>query len=114
MIGDESKMNVVLINLIYNAIQAVEDTGEIDVSISKTNTEIIIKVTDSGPGITIKPIAKIFDPLITSKQKGTGLGLASVKNIITQHNGTISVSNNPTTFIIKIPQREENDNSSNS
>ena len=114
MIGDESKMNVVLINLIYNAVQAVGDDGEIDVSISKTNTEVIIKVTDSGPGITIKPLEKIFDPLITSKQKGTGLGLASVKNIITQHNGTISVSNNPTTFIIKIPQSEENDNSSNS
>ena len=114
MIGDESKMNVVLINLIYNAVQAVGDDGEIDVSISKTNTEVIIKVTDSGPGITIKPLEKIFDPLITSKQKGTGLGLASVKNIITQHNGIISVSNNPTTFIIKIPQSEENDNSSNS
>ncbi len=113
MIGDENKMNIVLINLIYNAIQAVEGAGEIDVSISKTSTEIIIKVTDSGPGITIKPIEKIFDPLITSKQKGTGLGLASVKNIITQHNGTISVNNNPTTFIIKIPQKEENDNSSN-
>ncbi len=114
MIGDESKMNIVLINLIYNAVQAVGDIGEIDVSISKTNTEVIIKVTDSGPGITIKPLEKIFDPLITSKQKGTGLGLASVKNIISQHNGTISVSNNPTTFIIKIPQSEENDNSSNS
>ncbi|WP_182127810.1 ATP-binding protein [Nitrosopumilus sp. b3] len=114
MFGDESKMNVVLVNLIYNAIQAVEESGEIDVFISKTNTEIIIKVTDSGPGITIKPLEKVFDPLITSKQKGTGLGLASVKNIITQHNGTISVKNNPTTFIIKIPQKEENDNSSNS
>ena len=114
MFGDESKMNVALVNLIYNAIQAVEDSGEVDVSISKTNTEIIIKVTDSGPGITIKPLEKVFEPLITSKQKGTGLGLASVKNIITQHNGTISVKNNPTTFIIKIPQKEENDNSSNS
>lgn len=114
MFGDESKMNIALVNLIYNAIQAVEDSGEIDVSISKTNTEIIIKVTDSGPGITIKPLEKVFDPLITSKQKGTGLGLASVKNIITQHNGTISVNNDPTTFIIKIPQKEENDNSSNS
>ncbi|WP_371504185.1 ATP-binding protein [Nitrosopumilus adriaticus] len=113
MIGDENKMNIVLINLIYNAIQAVEDAGEIDVSMEKTSTEIIIKVTDSGPGITIKPLEKVFEPLITSKQKGTGLGLASVKNIITQHNGTISVKNNPTTFIIKIPQKEENDNSSN-
>ncbi|QLH07694.1 ATP-binding protein [Nitrosopumilus ureiphilus] len=114
MIGDESKMNIVMINLIFNAIQAVEEGGEIDVSLSKTNKEVIIQVKDSGTGIFIKPLEKIFDPLMTSKQKGTGLGLASVKNIITQHNGIISVKNNPTTFIIKIPQKEEHDNSSNS
>ena len=107
MVGDEHKMNIVLINLIFNSIQAVDDDGgEIDVILSKTDTEIIIMVRDSGDGILIKPIDKIFDPLITSKQKGTGLGLASVKNVVNQHGGIISVKNNPTTFTIKIPQKE--------
>lgn len=64
-----------------------------------------MKIIDSGNGIKIKPIDKVFDPLITSKQKGTGLGLASVKNIVEQHGGIISVKNNPTTFTAKIPKR---------
>ena len=55
----------------------------------------------------MKPIENIFNPLVTTKQKGTGLGLASVKNLIEQHNGTISVKNNPTTFTIEIPKKEK-------
>ena len=48
---------------------------------------------------------EIFDPLVTTKNNGTGLGLASVKNIIEEHGGTISVNNNPTTFTINIPKK---------
>ena len=104
MVGDEQKIEVVLVNLIFNAIQAVGKNGTIEITLSDTNDETIIEVKDSGPGIEIKPIEKIFDPLTTSKQQGTGLGLASVKNIVTQHEGRISVTNNPTTFIIRIPK----------
>lgn len=53
---------------------------------------------DSGDGISDENISKIFEPLFTTKQKGTGLGLASCKNIVEQHNGEISVTNNPTTL----------------
>lgn len=45
----------------------------------------------------------MFEPLVTSKQKGTGLGLATCKNIVEQHGGTITAQNNPTTFTIKLP-----------
>ena len=106
--GDQHKMEVVLINLIYNSIQALEETGgTIDIRLSDTTSEIIIEVIDSGPGIQLEPIEKVFEPLVTTKQKGTGLGLASVKNIVEQHNGSITVKNNPTTFTVKIPKNAD-------
>lgn len=105
MLGDEKKIEVVLTNLILNSIQSVENKGKIDITLSETDIEVIIEVTDSGLGITIKPIEKVFDLLVSTKQKGTGHGLASCKNVIEQHGGTISVKNNPTTFTIKIPKK---------
>jgi len=105
MWADERKMEIVMNNLISNAIQAVEDGGNVDIIQSETDTEIIIIIKDSGSGITIDPIEKIFEPLITTKHEGTGLGLASVKHIIEQHDGHISAKNNPTTFTIKIPKK---------
>ena len=104
--ADKHKIEIIMINLILNAVQAVNDEGTIDVTLYETSTETIIGIIDSGDGITVEPLDKIFDPLITTKQQGTGLGLASVKNIVEQHNGTISVKNNPTTFIIKLPKKE--------
>lgn len=108
MIGDKNKFNVVLTNMIFNSIQALEDSGgTIEITLTKTDADIVIQIQDSGAGIDIKPLEAIFEPLTTSKQKGTGLGLASVKNIVEQHDGTISVKSNPTTFTIKIPQNED-------
>ena len=108
MVGDERKMEVVLVNLIFNAVQAVKNKGVIEIKLSENNKDVEIEVTDSGPGIKIDPIEKVFDALITSKQKGTGLGLASVQNIVKQHGGSIAVKNNPTTFNIKIPKKDWN------
>ncbi|MBL7015858.1 MAG: HAMP domain-containing histidine kinase, partial [Nitrosopumilus sp.] len=63
-----------------------------------------IKFIDSGKGIPDADLSKVFEPLFTTKQKGTGLGLASCKNIVEQHQGEISVTNNPTTFTIILPK----------
>ena len=63
-----------------------------------------ILIQDSGPGIPEDIISKIYDPLFTTKIEGTGLGLASCKSIVESHNGALSVSNNPTTFKIKLPK----------
>jgi signal transduction histidine kinase len=65
------------------------------------------KTTDSGRGISDENLPKVFEPLFTTKQKGTGLGLASCKNIVEQHEGEISVTNNPTTFIIVLPKIQQ-------
>ena len=78
--------------------------GKIEIKISDQNNLAILKFIDSGDGIPDENISKIFEPLFTTKQKGTGLGLASCKNIVEQHQGEISVENNPTTFTIILPK----------
>jgi|APSaa5957512535_1039671.scaffolds.fasta_scaffold13899_4 signal transduction histidine kinase len=100
---DYEAIKVVFINLFYNAIQSLGTEGKIKISSEITGDDIIIKIEDSGSGIPKGKLDKIFEPLYTTKQEGTGLGLASCKSIIEQHRGTISVKNNPTTFIITLP-----------
>lgn len=102
---DKDQLLVVFNNLLLNSIQAMEDKeGIITISIHDKNDNVIINIEDSGPGIPDDVLPKIFDPLFTTKQHGTGLGLVSCKNIIEQHKGTISVKNNPTTFSIMLPK----------
>ncbi|NDB52307.1 MAG: sensor histidine kinase [Nitrosopumilaceae archaeon] len=98
------QLEVVLTNLINNSIQAINTEGEIDVEAQEDDNESIIKIKDSGSGISEEIMPKIFDPLFTTKQKGTGLGLATCKSVIEQYHGIIEVKNNPTTFTIKIPK----------
>lgn len=104
IICDIDKLEIVFVNLISNAVEAMEKTGTITISASETKDTVTIEIEDSGPGIADKNLDKIFEPLFTTKTTGTGLGLASCKNIIERHQGTISVKNNPTTFTIKIPK----------
>ena len=101
---DVMKIDAVFINLIVNAIQAMNQGGTLEINIKTSGDYAVIDFIDSGLGIPEDFINKIFEPLFTTKQKGTGLGLASCKNIIEQHNGSITVKNNPTTFTIKIPK----------
>ena len=101
---DPVKIDAVFINLIVNSIQSLSKGGIIEIKIGKKGSDAIIQFIDSGEGIPDKIIKNIFEPLFTTKQKGTGLGLASCKNIIEQHGGIISVKNNPTTFTIQMPK----------
>jgi len=104
IVCDPKKIEVVLVNLVINSIQAMKDVGEIKLRLTEQKGNYIIDIEDSGPGIPEDKIGRIFEPLFTTKQTGTGLGLASCKNIIEQHGGKITVSNNPTRFTIKLPK----------
>lgn len=100
---DANKMEFVFANLILNAIQAIGSSpGHITVVVKESSEQVAISVENSGDPIQ-GDIEKIFEPLYTTKMQGTGLGLASCKNIIGMHKGTISASNNPTTFTITMP-----------
>ena len=101
---DILKIDAVFINLIINSIQAMHDGGKIEIKISNKDNLAVLEFIDSGDGIPDENISKVFEPLFTTKQKGTGLGLASCKNIVEQHQGEISVENNPTTFTIILPK----------
>jgi signal transduction histidine kinase len=99
---DARQIEVAIQNLITNSIQATENNGTITVGITEKEGFVDIHIADTGPGIPDEVLPKVFEPLFTTKQTGTGLGLASVKRIIEQHNGTITVSNGPTTFTIRL------------
>lgn len=103
-ICDPYRLEVVLSNMLKNASQAVDGKGEISVRIKEKENDVIIEVEDSGPGIPENVLPKIFEPLFTTKQTGTGLGLPSCKSIIDRHGGSISVRNNPTVFTIQLPK----------
>lgn len=104
--ADEIKLEVVFSNLIRNAVEAIgNNVGSIEIKINEDENEVIIDIIDSGIGIKKENMNQIFEPLYTTKQTGTGLGLVSCKNIIEQHDGKIFVKNNPTTFTIRLPKK---------
>lgn len=104
--ADEVKLEVVFSNLIRNAVEAIgNDVGSIEIKIQEDEKQVIVDIIDSGIGIKEDNINQIFEPLYTTKQTGTGLGLVSCKNIVEQHGGKISVKNNPTTFTIRLPKK---------
>ena len=101
---DAEKLEVAIANLVTNSIQAMDGEGTINIRVSDHDKFHIIEIEDSGPGIPENILPKIFDPLFTTKPKGTGLGLATVKNIIEQHGGSIYAKSNPTIFTIQMPK----------
>ena len=100
---DSDKIEVVFDNLLTNSIQAINDKGEITIRINDLENEVEVEVEDSGEGVPDEIINRVFEPLFTTKKKGTGLGLASCKSIVEQHGGSISAKSNPTTFTILLP-----------
>lgn len=104
-------------NLFLNAYQAMDDGGvlKIVVNLEQAEHQVIATIADTGDGIPEDVLPKIFNPFFTTKDKGTGLGLAMVKKIINGHYGSIDVEsrdNEGTTFTISLPLGN-NDNSNN-
>ncbi|CDI06202.1 sensor histidine kinase [Candidatus Nitrosotenuis uzonensis] len=105
---DFTRMEVAINNLLMNAIQAMNNAGQVDVILTENQKQAVIQIKDRGCGIPQEIMPNIFEPLFTTKQEGTGLGLASCKKIIEQHGGTIEVSSvvgKGTTFTITLPKQ---------
>ncbi|MEO0873175.1 MAG: ATP-binding protein [Bacteroidota bacterium] len=103
------KLSQVFLNIISNAIQAIDGPGIIYLRTYSDNTQMRIQIEDTGNGISEAVRSRIFDPFFTTKEvgKGTGLGLSITFEIISAHDGTISVSSKEgkgTCFEITLPQ----------
>ncbi len=106
--ADCSQIHQVFLNIIVNAIHAINENGLIEIETFARDGYVNIKFKDNGVGILPEHLDKIFEPFFTTKEagKGTGLGLAVSKRIIDEHNGKIGVESTPgvgTTFTVKIP-----------
>lgn len=95
---DTNRIRQLLINLIKNALEALEDSnikGCITLQTIVHANYVQLTIADNGPGIPTELLPRLFEPYVTSKHKGTGLGLAIVKKIVEEHSGSISAHNNP-------------------
>ena len=105
--GDESGLREVLTNLIFNAVDAMPTGGTITVQTEPDAHDVIIRVRDTGSGMTEAVRQRCLEPFFSTKgERGTGLGLSMVYGIIERHRGKIEVQSAPgegTTFIIRIP-----------
>lgn len=109
VVCDKTKIKQVFINLVKNAIEAMEK-GNITIKVSSCPNHISITVEDNGPGISKERLNRIGEPFYSTKEKGTGLGLLTSYKIIENHNGTISVDSvvgKGTTFLITLPLEVE-------
>lgn len=103
---DPHQINQVLLNLLLNAIQAMEKPGAIHVSLRRDDATVIITVADEGKGIPPEILPNIFRPFFTTKGHGTGLGLSLARRIVESHGGTISARSEVgkgTQFTIQLP-----------
>ena len=89
--GDPDQLRQVFINLILNSIEAVPDGGRVEVGIESTGHSVSGFVRDNGPGIPGEKRRTVFEPFVTTKEGGTGLGLAVAQRIVNEHGGTLTL-----------------------
>jgi two-component system sensor histidine kinase HydH len=106
MQADAVQLTQALVNLVINALQAVDRDGRITVKATAEASSILFAVTDSGEGVPAEKRSAIFEPFFTTKPEGSGMGLWIVQQIATAHGGTVSVGDAPgrgAVFTICIP-----------
>lgn len=106
--SDQAQLQQVFLNLLTNAIDAIDSDGTIEAASHYKGDKIVVTIKDDGPGLSNDMIRKVFDPFVTTKDpgKGTGLGLWVSHNIISKMGGSIRVKNNPdkgAVFTVEIP-----------
>jgi PAS domain S-box-containing protein len=107
---DAAQIEDAVLNLIINAIDAIDGNGEVNIQVGQTDTEFeneaIVSVSDNGRGISEDDLVKVFNPFFTTRAGGTGLGLPAVRRIVRAHGGRVEVQSTlgqGATFTIHLP-----------
>ncbi|GAA6130679.1 sensor histidine kinase [Halopseudomonas sabulinigri] len=95
LFGDPARLELALLNLLRNALQAAR--SRVEVSLSNNEQQLIIRISDDGPGLPDNDVTQLLEPFFTTKVpgEGTGLGLAIVQNIVEEHGGALLLANRP-------------------
>jgi signal transduction histidine kinase len=107
--GDPSQLRQVFVNLLQNAQQAAGPEGAVSVDAEAGATQVAVGVADTGPGVDPSVRARLFEPLVTTRQKGIGLGLSLVKRIVERHGGTVAYEprGKGARFVVRLPRSAE-------
>jgi signal transduction histidine kinase len=113
IVGDHDQLKQVFVNLCLNIDEAMGTGGRLHVSVQSQDkavgraSELVVQISDTGPGIPAEHLSTIFDPFFTLKEQGSGLGLAICRGIIDYHRGSITAANSPegsgAIFTVKLP-----------
>jgi signal transduction histidine kinase len=104
--ADEAQLRQALLNLVRNAREAIGASGRLSVRVESAPSSVRVTIKDTGPGIPPEHLGQIFDPFFSTKERGTGLGLALVQQIVVEHGGRVDVASERdagTTFTLTFP-----------
>jgi|SRR5690348_4194472 len=111
--ADAEKLKIAFLNLIVNAIEAMDKNGKLEIVTQGLPGKCLVKISDNGKGMQKSQIDRLFEPYFTTKEKGNGLGLANSHNIIIGHKGSITAESElgvGTSFTITFPVGENQEN----
>ena len=95
ILADHEKIKIAFLNIIVNAIEAMNEYGRLQITTATKNNKCIVIISDNGKGMSKADVGRLFEPYFTTKEKGTGLGLTNTQNIILGHRANISAESKP-------------------
>lgn len=106
--ADADQLMQATLNLVRNALQAVDRRGRVEIRAQAGDNEVMLEVCDTGPGVAVENLGAIFEPYFTTKKEGSGLGLWIAQQIVAAHHGTIHAANAPgggAVFTVRLPSQ---------
>jgi signal transduction histidine kinase len=108
LLGHYDPLHRAFTNIVRNAVEACDAAGEIELSARPEEGGVRVEIRDHGPGVPADLVPRLFDPYVTAKSGGTGLGLAMAKQTVEMHRGAIAVEETPgggATFVVRLRGR---------